>query len=118
MPTEAKPKDILVVDDEILICQALEQLLSEDGHSVATAKAAGTAIELCKSRRFDLIFLDYYLPEMTGAQVLTILRQANPRQRIVLMSGGRPFPPVGAANDLIAKPFSVEDIREAVANYA
>jgi len=118
MPDKTNPKDILVVDDEILICRALEELLTEDGHTVVTANTGGSAIELCKSRRFDLIFLDFYLPEMTGDQVLSILRRANPRQRVVLMSGGRPYPPVGTADDLIGKPFTSEVIREAVAKFA
>jgi len=118
MPAKTNPKDILIVDDEILICRALEELLLEDGHSVSTATSASTAIELCKSRPFHLIFLDYYLPEMTGDQVLTILRRANPRQRVVLMSGGRPYPPQGTADWLISKPFTSEVIRQAVAKFA
>jgi len=118
MSKQVNPKDILVVDDEVLICELLEQLLTEDGHSVATATSGNLAIELCKSRRFDLIFLDYYLPEMTGHQVLSIIRHANPRQPVVLMSGGRPFPPRGTADDLIAKPFTSEAIRDAVAEFA
>ena len=117
MPDKINPKDILVVDDEVQICRILEELLSGDGHSVSTAMTAGTAIELCKSRRFDLIFLDYYLPEMTGDQVLTIIRRANSRQRVVLMSGGRPYPPVGTADYLIGKPFTSEVIRQAVAKF-
>jgi len=118
MPDKINPKDILVIDDEVVVCRALEELLVEDGHSVSTATSASSAIELCKSRRFHLIFLDYYLPEMTGDQVLSIIRRANPRQRVVLMSGGRPYPPRGTADELMGKPFTSEIVRQMVAKYA
>jgi len=112
------PKRILVVDDEPSICRTLSDLLSLDGHTVHTASAPGDAIELCRIRHFDLIFLDYFLPEMTGDKVLTILRRNNPKQRIVLISGQKPFPPVGAADFLVRKPFTAEMIREAIERYA
>lgn len=115
---DVNAKRILIVDDEITICRALSELLTMDGHHVEITCAAGDAIELCKMRHFDLIFLDYYLPEMTGEKVLSVLRRANPRQRIVLMSGQRPFPAVGQADFVIRKPFTAELIRSTVARFA
>jgi len=117
-PVKIERKSILVVDDESIVCRTLEELLTGDGHSVFTTTSAGTAIELYKSRCFDLIFLDYYLPEMTGDKVIGIIRRANPRQRIVLISGGRPYPPRGAADHIIPKPLTCEVVRAAVAKFA
>jgi len=112
------PKRILVVDDEEMVCRAISEVLRLDGHEVEVLSSPGDAIELCKRRHFDLIFLDYFLPEMSGDQVVTILRRGNPKQPIVLMSGQRPYPPMGEANSFIRKPFAVDVIRDAVTRFA
>jgi|SRR4051812_5798513 len=112
------PKRILVVDDEDSICRAMTEILHLDGHEVETLSSTTDTIELCKRRHFDLIFLDYFLPEMNGDQVVSILRRGNPRQRIVLMSGQRPYPPMGEADFFIRKPFAVDVIRDAVTRFA
>jgi CheY-like chemotaxis protein len=115
---QPNPRRILVVDDEPSICRTLTDLLTLDGHSVHTASTPGDAIELCRTRCFDLVFLDYFLPEMTGDKLLNILRRNTPNQRIVLISGHKPFPPVGAADFLVRKPFTAEAIRDAIERYA
>ena len=109
---------ILVVDDEPIICRILNDLLSLDGHLVHIAETPGDAIELCRMRHFDLVFLDFYLPEMTGDKLLAIIRRNNPKQRVILMSGQRPYPPQGAADYQIRKPFTAEQIRELISKYA
>jgi len=111
-------KRILVVDDEPVICRTLHDLLLLDGHSVHTANSPGDAIELCRMRHFDLVFLDYYLPEMTGDKLLAIIKRNNPKQRVIVMSGQKPFPRQGAAEYQIKKPFTAQQIQELVAKYA
>ena len=115
---EQRSKRILVVDDEPIVCRTICDLLQLDGHDVQTVSTAGDAIELCKVHNYDLIFLDFYLPEMTGEQVLTIIRRSNPRQKVVVISGQKPFPAVGQADFLVRKPFTAEIIRNAVARFA
>jgi CheY-like chemotaxis protein len=111
-------KTILVVDDQEVVCTAMADLLRLDGHDVETSHTPGAAIDLCNRRHFDLIFLDYYLPEMTGEQVVRLLRQTNPKLPIVLMSGQRPYPPIGEADSFIPKPFRRDVIEDAVARFA
>src|SRR5438309_4644438 len=89
---EESPKRILVVDDEPSICRILTDLLTLDGHAVHIATTPGDAIELCRTRHFDLVFLDFYLPEMTGDKLIAIIKRSSPRQKIVLMTGQRPIP--------------------------
>jgi len=112
------PKRILVVDDEEAVCSTIDEFLRRDGHEVETTCVPRDAIEFCRKRYFDLIFLDYHLPETTGDQVVSQLRQINPRQRIVLMSGHRPYPPLGEADFFIRKPFAADILRDAVERFA
>ena len=115
---EERPKRILVVDDEPSICRILTDLLTLDGHAVHIATTPGDAIELCRMRHFDLVFLDYYLPEMTGDKLLGIIKRTNPRQRVVLMTGRKPFPRVGEAEFLIRKPMTTEVVRDMITRFA
>jgi DNA-binding NtrC family response regulator len=109
---------ILVVDDDPVICRVLSDLLMLDGHSVHIATIPGDAIEMVHMRHFDLIFLDFYLPEMTGDKLLAIIKRNHPRQRVVLMSGQKPFPRQGEADHIIKKPFTADTIRDCVTKYS
>ena len=115
---EENPKRILIVDDEPSICRILTDLLMLDGHSVWIAMSPGDAIEHCRMRHFDLVFMDFHLPEMTGDKLLAILKRNSPKQRIVLMTGQKPYPHLGQAEFLIRKPFTAEIIREVITKYA
>ena len=96
----------------------MDEFLRRDGHEVETTSVPEDAVEFCRTRHFDLIFLDYHLPQTTGDQVVIQLRQINPRQRIVLMSGNRPYPPLGEADFFIRKPFAPDILRDAVERFA
>jgi CheY-like chemotaxis protein len=115
---EENSKRILIVDDEPSICRILTDLLMVDGHYVWIASSPGDAIEHCRMRHFDLVFMDFHLPEMSGDKLLSILKRNSPRQRIVLMSGQKPFPKLGHAEFLVRKPFTAETIREVITKYA
>ena len=62
---------ILVVDDEPLIAMALEAVLEDAGHGVATAANGRQALErLAEAPRPDLVLLDMMMPVMGGAEML------------------------------------------------
>ncbi|MBX7101515.1 MAG: response regulator [Myxococcaceae bacterium] len=64
---------VLVVDDEPDVLQSLSLLLSED-FDVTTAASPESALELNRTRRFDVICSDYKMPRMMGTE---FLRQVN-----------------------------------------
>jgi DNA-binding NtrC family response regulator len=115
---QVSSKRILIVDDEPAVCLAIGELLRLDGHEVESTTTAEEAVELCKNSHFDLVFLDYYLSDTTGEELLGVFRRANPRQKIVIISGHRPYPIVGQADFLIRKPFTAEVIRRAIVRFA
>jgi two-component system cell cycle response regulator len=71
----AKPKKILVVDDEPDMVVYLSTFLSDEGFDVTTAYDGPHALDLAKAERPDLITLDITMPGMSGIEVLTALRR-------------------------------------------
>ena len=61
--------DILIVDDEPIVCETLQGLLDFQGHRVDTCSSGAEALNCIRRKRFDLVFLDIRLPDMDGFQV-------------------------------------------------
>jgi CheY-like chemotaxis protein len=120
MDTErTKSFRILVVDDEPYVCEAIKMVLELEGHEVATTDNGNAALTLHSKGPFDLVVTDYSMPGMKGDELAAALRARNPDQRILMVtayverltSEGTPLQHV---DDLVAKPFRLEDIRDAV----
>ncbi len=78
---------ILVTDDDEDYVEVTRRLLEREGHKVMTARSGASAIELLRTERVDLLLLDYYMPGMTGEQVVTEVRRFNPYVQIILQTG-------------------------------
>ena len=78
---------ILVVDDDATLLGTLEQLLLQDGHTVLTALNGAQAVQLCRDHDVHLMLLDYFMPEMTGEDVVREVRAFNDTTQIVLQTG-------------------------------
>ena len=61
---------ILVVDNDSDICQLISEILKEEGHSVDVAFDGGAGLEKDKKTAYDLVILDYKLPDIGGINVL------------------------------------------------
>jgi two-component system nitrogen regulation response regulator NtrX len=106
---------ILVVDDEAEIRALLEEILREEGYSVAGAADAGEAIALLRDAPYDVVLLDIWLPGRDGLELLSDLRESPPETRpeVVMISGhGTIEAAVKAtklgAYDFLEKPLSLE----------
>jgi len=82
--------DILIVDDEPDICWALEHILESRKLVCHKALTAQTALELMKSCRFRLAFLDVTLPDMQGLELARRLKSIDPALPIVIVTGYMP----------------------------
>lgn len=78
---------ILLVDDHPEYLAATYPLLEHEGHSVLTADNGPDALEILRSQKIDLLLLDYYMPGMTGEEVVTKLRQFNSVAQVILQTG-------------------------------
>ncbi|MEM7405812.1 MAG: response regulator [Pseudomonadota bacterium] len=77
---------VLVADDDEGMRETLAEILTEEGHEVATASDAEEALALCRVNRFDVVLLDQRMPGRSGFEVLDDLRESSPATRIIMMS--------------------------------
>lgn len=109
---------ILVVEDEDNIAIALEFLLSRDGHAHSRLSEGGAALAAIRRERPDLVLLDVMLPDMSGYEIVELLR-ADPclsGVRILLMTARGSVVERRRGLDLgadgfIAKPFELSELR-------
>jgi len=80
---------ILIVDDEIEICEEFKDVLSEDDHNVDFAVNGLEAIQKVKDAQYDLVFLDVLMPRMEGREVFEEIKKIS-RVPVGIMSGYLP----------------------------
>ena len=68
---------ILVVDDDILVVEALKELLTSSGYEVRVATRGQEALEILDTERFDLLILDVVMPKMTGFDLCREVRKRD-----------------------------------------
>jgi YesN/AraC family two-component response regulator len=110
---------ILVVDDDAGVREALETALSSR-YRVQTAATASDALDALAASQFDLILLDYRLPDLLGTSVLHAIKRFFPSTLVILMTGfGTEDIAVqalrGGARDYIRKPVDFRDLHGRIA---
>jgi DNA-binding NtrC family response regulator len=77
---------ILVVDDESSVTDALSLILTEQGYEVATAGTIAEAKDRLARRPFNLVFTDLRLPDSSGIELLSHVKNENPYTEVILMT--------------------------------
>jgi diguanylate cyclase (GGDEF)-like protein len=78
---------VLLVDDQLEYLEANQLLLENEGHTVLTAEDGPQALQILRTKPIDLVLLDFFMPGMTGEQVVEELRTFNPLVQVVLQTG-------------------------------
>ena len=73
-----KPIQVLWVDDEINLLKPHIQFLEEKGYIVSPCTNGPDALELIKTKVFDIVLLDENMPGMDGLEVLSSIKQSFP----------------------------------------
>src|SRR5258706_3221246 len=82
----ATKRRILWVDDEIELLRPHILLLSEKGYAVETSTNGEDAVELVKSRSFDLVFLDEMMAGMGGLRTLSEIKSIRPELPVIMIT--------------------------------
>ena len=110
---------ILVVDDEINICRAVERILAKVGIRVRSALNGEEALALLASEPFDAVLTDLKMSRLGGMEVLRRAKELHPGIPVIVMTG---FASVSSAVevmklgavDYLPKPFTPNEIRAVV----
>jgi DNA-binding response OmpR family regulator len=112
---------ILVVDDEPMVCEMIEAVLTYSGHDVVLAGSGTEALNLLASQAFHLVITDYHMPDMNGAEFVTLIKARLPDQRVMMISGITDL--LEASGELprgvdsfLCKPLRIAELRLTVSN--
>jgi len=115
------PLRVLVIDDETTVREALVDTLTDDGHSVIQAGGGKDGLaRLAEGARVDVVITDLGMPDMTGWDVARAVRRERPGLAIGLVTGWAVALEMSdeerrAVDFVIAKPYTVEALRAALA---
>ncbi|MEW5994286.1 MAG: response regulator [Candidatus Zixiibacteriota bacterium] len=106
---------ILIVDDEEMMRNLLDRILSREGYQVVTAGDGVAALEVLKSRKIDIIVSDMKMPRMNGFELLKAVKQDYPDIGVIIMTAyGDTYTVKDAlllgADEYITKPFKSFEI--------
>ncbi len=105
---------ILIVDDDVNICELLRIYLEKDGFETLVVNDGGSAVRQSESYGPDLILLDIMLPILDGWQVCREIRKKSSTPIIMLTAKGETFDKILGlelgADDYISKPFDTKEV--------
>ncbi len=106
---------ILVIDDEMIVCESCQSILEEEGYVVEIAFSAREAFKKMKENPFNIVITDLKMPEIDGMEVLKKFRKEYPDTIVIMITGfGTVDTAVGAmklgAFDYIPKPFTPDEV--------
>lgn len=114
---------LLIVDDEIEICDFLKSFFEERKFEVKTASSGQAALDLAEQFKPNVILLDIKMPGMDGVQVLGHLKKKYPRTKVIMVTALETRDKIEeclrlGADNYITKPLSLEylenDVREKI----
>ena len=110
---------VLIIDDEPGIVGSVSGVLEDEGYTPLQAQSGLDGLEIYERERPDVVFLDIWLPDRDGLEVLQALRDRDPHAAVIMISGhGTVSTAVKAvrmgAYDYLEKPLAYEQVVEAI----
>ncbi len=107
-------ENILVIDDELMICEAISSYLKKHGFNVFTANTGNDGLRILKEQEISFIILDLMLPDMSGEEICSIVRSQSRVPIIMLTAKTMEEDMINGlsigADDYITKPFSLKNL--------
>jgi DNA-binding response OmpR family regulator len=106
---------ILVVDDEITVCESIKKILTRQGYSVDNTLNAEDAMKKINESAYDLVITDLMMPNTNGLELLQLIKDYYPELEVVVVTG---FATIDSAvkatklgaSDYIPKPFTPDEL--------
>ena len=116
-------KKILIIDDDAELCYEIAEILNHDKCRIEIAPNGKKGKLFLKKQEYDIILLDYRLPDLNGIDILKYIKSKKIKSKIFIMSG-RPFIErllmekklSNIVTSVIQKPFNPENFVEKVYN--
>ncbi len=110
---------LLVVDDELAVCDILKHFFVKQGYQVFMATKGEEALVLAAREHPDLMLLDIKMPTMSGIEVLRQLRQRGDHVQVVVVSSAHEDAVIDEARrlgavDYVVKPFHLDYLEQVV----
>jgi DNA-binding NtrC family response regulator len=86
--TGAAMKRVLVVDDESFLLNGLGKALQTDSTEVTTVETGNSALQEIAASPYQLCFLDLFLPDVNGVDVLKKIKAISPKTKVIVMTAG------------------------------
>lgn len=107
--------NILIVEDETALAEAVEHILRKAGHSADRVADGQSALDYIRVGGYDLILLDIMLPRLDGISVLRQLRSEGVQTPVLMLTARTTVPDKVAglnagADDYLTKPFDPEEL--------
>ena len=113
--------NILIVDDDPMICDFLADLLYDQGYDIEIRQNSRDALDIITDKRFNLVLLDIGLPDSNGFETMAHIRQTCPHTLVIMMTGGASIESAvealkKGAYTYLTKPFQAGSLRRTIKN--
>jgi sulfhydrogenase subunit beta (sulfur reductase) len=110
---------LLVVDDEEIVLKSVGKSLTREKHTVDTAISADVALQKVRTGTYDVVITDWKMPGIDGLELIARIKDIQPDAEIIMMTGYSSVESAVKAMslgafDYISKPFTPDDIAQAV----
>ncbi len=105
--------NILIIDDDRLICDAIANAIKRMGHNVACSQSLREGMETAQTSPFDVVFLDVKMPDGSGLDILAKIRETASSPEVIIITGfgnadGAELAVRNGAWDYLEKPCSMQ----------
>jgi len=112
---------ILIVDDEKEFVEMMRERLHYKNLTMDFAYDGRQALELIKSKKYDIVFLDHNMPEMTGLELVKYIKENNIDIKTVMITG---YPAIRGSfakaigtDEYLTKPVQLKDVEDIIEKY-